>query len=387
MILENIYIPGNGVCDLTIKEGDIYSILESITAPPPLHASNNLQMDGCIAFPGLINSHDHLEFNVFPRLGHTQYADYIEWGNDIHVQDKKVIESVLKIPTSLRAAWGMYKNLFNGVTTVIQHGTKLHLQNPVIHIHEDHSSLHSVHLDKTWKRKLLNPAKNKKTFVIHIGEGTSQRAKKEIDTFIHWNILRKKIIGIHGVAMSPSEAVHFKALVWCPDSNFFLLGKTAAIDQLKNKTNILFGTDSTVSANWNIWEQLRQARHTALLTNEELINAISTNPSKAWNLQQSGKLAKGYKADLIIAKNSQNIEWYDTFFSLNPETILMVIVHGKIRLFDDSFKQELDKKGFDFSKFCPLYINGTLKHVVGNVTDLIKKMKQYYPGIILPVCI
>jgi len=54
----------------------------------------SFNFSNAIAFPGLINSHDHLEFNLFPKLGNRIYNDYIEWGNDINAQNKKQIESV-----------------------------------------------------------------------------------------------------------------------------------------------------------------------------------------------------------------------------------------------------------------------------------------------------
>ena len=32
-----------------------------------------------LAFPGLINSHDHLDFNCFSVLGERKYCSYMEW--------------------------------------------------------------------------------------------------------------------------------------------------------------------------------------------------------------------------------------------------------------------------------------------------------------------
>jgi cytosine/adenosine deaminase-related metal-dependent hydrolase len=96
--------------------------------------------------------------------------------------------------------------------------------------------------------------------MIHTGEGKDELAYKEIDELIHWNLLGKKLIGIHGVVMSEDQAKEFEALVWCPGSNYFLLNQTAQIDRLKKHTTILFGTDSTLTGNWNIWDHIRLAR-------------------------------------------------------------------------------------------------------------------------------
>ena len=48
--------------------------------------------------------------------------------------------------------------------------------------------------------------------------------------------------------MDEQQATAFEALVWCPASNYFLLNTTAAVDKLKTKTSILFGTDSTLTS-------------------------------------------------------------------------------------------------------------------------------------------
>src|ERR1700733_3864154 len=92
----------------------------------------NLHFTDAIAFPGLINSHDHLDFNCFSPLGNKTYANYTEWGNHIHAAYKENIVAVLKIPQQLRTVWGMYKNLLAGITTVINHGDVLPIENPLI---------------------------------------------------------------------------------------------------------------------------------------------------------------------------------------------------------------------------------------------------------------
>src|SRR6185312_14526801 len=116
--------------------------------------------------------------------------------------------------------------------------------------------------------KLNNFFTNRRPFAIHIGEGTDKASHDEINELIRWNLFKRKIIGVHGVAMDEDQAAAFEALVWCPASNYFLLNDTASIDELKIKTTILFGTDSTLTSSWNLWEHLRIARDTLLLTDE-----------------------------------------------------------------------------------------------------------------------
>src|SRR5690349_15535136 len=188
-----------------------------------------LNFSNALAFPGLVNSHDHLDFNLFPQLGNKIYNNYTEWGGEIHQQYKNEIAEVLKVPKTIRTQWGIYKNLLAGVTTVVNHGEKLEIPEPLITVIQDTNSLHSVKFEKYWRLKLISPLRREEIINIHLGEGTNEDARREIDEYIKWNLFKRKTVAIHGVAMTPDHAKHFEALVWCPESNFFLLGKTAQI--------------------------------------------------------------------------------------------------------------------------------------------------------------
>src|SRR6478736_963133 len=117
MLLSNVHTMGDDIRkDIRILNDKIQCISEhrSLDVDEP-----SINFQGALVFPGLINSHDHLDFNCFPALGHRVYSNYREWGNDIQLRDKPVIEQVLNIPEILRTQWGIYKNLINGVTTVV----------------------------------------------------------------------------------------------------------------------------------------------------------------------------------------------------------------------------------------------------------------------------
>src|ERR1700690_697652 len=123
MILNNLFsITREQLVDIIITEGKINSVSKHEDSLVDNLGSQTIKFHDAIIFPGLINSHDHLDFNLFPQLGNRIYNNYIEWGEDIHLQNKKAIDSILKIPQELRIQWGIYKNLLNGITTVVNHG-------------------------------------------------------------------------------------------------------------------------------------------------------------------------------------------------------------------------------------------------------------------------
>ena len=75
MILHRVKMADTGqLMNLRISDGKI----DKITPTAITDTSNVLQLhfDGAIIFPGLINSHDHLDFNLFPQLGNRAYKNY-----------------------------------------------------------------------------------------------------------------------------------------------------------------------------------------------------------------------------------------------------------------------------------------------------------------------
>jgi cytosine/adenosine deaminase-related metal-dependent hydrolase len=344
-----------------------------------------LDLNGALAFPGLINSHDHLDFNLFPPLANRIYNNYTEWGPDIQTNNRTSIDPILAIPQPLRTQWGIYKNLLNGFTTVVNHGDRLDTGAssdagaPLITVFQDCYCLHSVGFEPNWRWKLNHPARTGQPFAIHVGEGTDPDASREIDELIRWNLFRRPIIGIHGVAMNEQQATAFHALVWCPASNFFLLNKTAPIDHLYDKVQILFGTDSTLTSGWNAWDQIRMARSLHLIPDTHLLAALTTNPAAAWGLNDRGSLAPGKIADLVIARPNPGQTGMDAFFTLDPRDLLLVLHEGNIRLFDPSLLEAITAHGLTTEDFQPIKPNG--KYIAGDLPGLVKEIRRYCPEV------
>jgi cytosine/adenosine deaminase-related metal-dependent hydrolase len=239
-----------------------------------------------------------------------------------------------------------------------------------------------VQFEKRWQMKLNNPVKLKLPVVVHVGEGDDWAAYREIDRLTNWSLLRKKLIGVHAVAMSEEQAKKFEAVVWCPQSNYFLLNKTSRIDLLKNHTQILFGTDSTLTSRWNIWEHLAQARETRLLSDSALYHTLNQNAANTWKLN-TGEISAGKDADIVIAKMKHEKSAFNSFFDICPADLLMVIHNGNIRLFDELLLPQL--KAINLNNYSKAYLNGIGKYVQGDLPGLMDKIREYQPNINFPV--
>ncbi len=376
MLLSNVNIIGKEGPHYIRVEDEIIQTISNIETNHEIFPGEiRIDFENVIAFPGLINSHDHLDFNLFAKTGNRIYNNYTEWGEDIHSQNRDAINAVLKIPEHVRIQSGVYKNLLNGFTTVVNHGKKININSNLINVIQDIHNLHSVQFQKYWRWKLNRPFRNDKPFVIHIGEGTDELSHQEINSLIRWNLFKRKIIGVHGVAMDMKQAKYFEALVWCPDSNYFLFERTAAVDKLKTKTSILFGTDSTLTSDWNMWNQIRLARNTQMVSDEELFEMLTVKPSAVWDLKGTGRIEKDYKADIVIAKKNNNDVNLEAFFSLNPADILLVILNGEIKLIDKTLISSSANKDINTDNFSELFIGDSSKYVEGSIEEL----KTYAP--------
>ncbi len=384
MLINNVHITGNekGASQIEVEGSIIKNVYLGQNTFIERAGEIKLDFTNAIAFPGLINSHDHLEFNLFPKLRNRFYTDYVEWGNDIHDRYKDQIERIKKIPYELKFKWGLYKNLLCGITAVVHHGNGavFHFRD-LPDVYKSYNYLHSIRLEKKWKLK-LNIIFNSLPFVIHIGEGTNNESYLETDELIKWNIFRKKLIGIHAISLNEKQSMNFKAVIWCPDSNLFLYNKTADIQTLKKQTKILFGTDSTLTSDWNLWDHLRAARKLNHLNDDELYKSLTETASEIWQLSSAGELSANKLADIVVAKEKSGDLW-ENFYSINPEDILLITKNGKIIFMDEELQNKqpvINEKKFDL-----VNINSAGKYITKGINDLMLSIKKYIPEYNFPV--
>jgi cytosine/adenosine deaminase-related metal-dependent hydrolase len=378
MLLRNLYLPGNpDAVDLRIRSG----IIEKLTPAGAIcrdAAVTELDLRDAWLLPGLINSHDHLDFNLFPQMGLPPYNSYREWGMHIHAQYADSIRRIRAIPLPLRIQWGLYKNMLQGFTTVVNHGRHLSIQDPFISVLQP-SQLHSVGFEKRWRWKLNYAGQFRDTMVIHAGEGTDQSSYAEINQLIRWNIIRRPMVLVHGVAMQAEQARHCKALVCCPASNFFMLHATADIAELKQYLPVLFGTDSTLSAPWNHWSHLHMALETGMFSEEELLHACTSSAAAVWRISSYG-IQTGMPADCIAIKRKPDL-------SLMRSRLLdieLVMHRGNLLLLDESLLTDALQYRLAGSSYSRILLDGACKWVKGDLPWLMEQIHTACPGIQFP---
>lgn len=378
MILRNSLRYDNGKKEtFFIKDG---KISRSSAGETPAAPGNETVLDcsGLTVFPGFINSHEHLDFNLYPQLGKGPYPNYTAWGLDIQQQHKDTITAIKNIPEDLRVQWGLYKNLLNGFTTVVNHGKKLNLACPFLDVPENMTVLHSAAFEKYWKIKLNNPLQLRQKVCMHIGEGTDALAAAEPAQINRFNFFRRPVIAVHGVKLNAATARHFKALVWCPASNYFLFTETADIGSLSGSVPLLFGTDSTLTSSWNAWEHFRLAQKQPV-TETQLVSMLTETPAKIWNTIATGRLEENTSADLLLLDRQSK-----PFTACNPEQIMLILKRGKPVLVDKEWYAGQNMPALNYTEYDEVAIAGRKKYVPAGLIALCEKIKVFYPEAVFP---
>jgi cytosine/adenosine deaminase-related metal-dependent hydrolase/ubiquinone/menaquinone biosynthesis C-methylase UbiE len=310
------------------------SITPHITTP----SASTINLEGHLVLPGLINAHDHLEFGLFPNLGHGPYSNASQWAAEIHRVDAALIDRHRSIPRDVRLYWGAIRNLICGVTTVCHH-------NPLTHELLDSDFPVRVIRQFGWSHSLALDAKlvesfhatdPRHPFIVHAAEGTDNNSASEVFTLDNLQVLDSRTILVHGLALT-LQAVDLlnkrdAAVVLCPSSNQFLFHSIPSHETVAALHNILIGSDSPLTAAGDLLDELSIAHKSLGLSAEEIYAMVATRAADILRLQSGeGRLVHGSMADLIAVKDKL-LDPAATLVQLHFSDIELVILGGRIQL-------------------------------------------------------
>ena len=326
----------------------------------PARGKDALDLSGHILLPGLINAHDHLEFNLFPRLGRGPYPNATAWARDVYRPDEPPVRDHRRIPKAVRLYWGGLKNLVSGVTTVCHHNpyqpAVFNARFPVRVVRElgwAHSIQYSPDLCARYRRTAgFQP------FVIHAAEGTDASAREEIFTLDRLGVLGSRTVLVHGVGLDRSGWRLIKkraaSLIACPASNLFTLGRTLPQSAFRMGVPIALGSDSAVTASGDLLDELRLARRLWRLSASHLYRMVTDIPASILRLGDGqGALQEGGVADLIAVRTGAATP---AEALLAVRAIELVVISGRVRLVSQRLASRLPREMV--SGLQPLLIEG-----------------------------
>ena len=300
-----------------------------------MHSSSPvIDLSGYLLLPGLINAHDHLEFNLFPRLGEGPYRNCQEWADAIYRPAESPVREHCAVPKRARLWWGGLKNLFAGVTSVCHHNpydADVFSDFPV-RVVRRYGWAHSIARGGDIRAAYQSTPADA-PFIIHLAEGTDEGSESEIFELDRLGGLGPNTVIVHGVGLSERGQRLLRkrgaALVWCPSSNLFTLGKTIAAETLLACQRAALGTDSALSGAGDLLDELRIARGLGVPV-ARLYEMVTTGAFDVLRLR-AGEGTIGRNCDLVVVRD-RGATPAETLCALPCEDIEAVLVGGRPRL-------------------------------------------------------
>jgi cytosine/adenosine deaminase-related metal-dependent hydrolase len=325
--------------DLEIRRGRVQS-WGSFTGNGP-----ELDLGGHLILPGLINCHDHLEFNLFPRLGRGPYPNATAWAEDIYHPDRSPVNDHLAVPKAARLAWGGLKNLLSGVTTVAHHNpydAEVFDRGFPVRVVKRFGWAHSLRFS-TDLAKSFRATPKRWPFLIHAAEGTDSDAAAEILELERAGVLSARTVLIHGVGIDCDSLEillrHRASLVWCPSSNLFTLSQTVRPEVLRSAVPICLGTDSALTCQGDLACEFNVARAAGCLTAMDIYPMVTTQAARVLRLYRGeGEIREHAIADLVAVRDTGQ----NPAEALQDFVPALVILEGRIQLVSQDLAARID---------------------------------------------
>jgi cytosine/adenosine deaminase-related metal-dependent hydrolase len=324
-MVQPLHIRGAAIWDgqSTVRR-DLFTS-ERVVAEPPKNAQM-VDLDGYTIFPGLINAHDHLELNHYPRSKFRgRYDNAYQWGEDMNARlDTEPYKSLRAYPLADRLLIGGLKNLLCGATTVAHHNPphkELFRKDFPVRVLRKYGWTHSLHFstDEEVVRSYQSTPKDVPWF-IHLAEGTDDIAAGEYKRLKALGCVRENTVIVHGVGISledvysaheifgVSHATGGIRVVWCPSTNYFLLNQTLLERVIAITGRVALGSDSRLTADGDLLDEINVGRQAHIHEFDIwIISLVLENGALLLRQQDIGHLRAQAQTDwILIRTNSGN---------------------------------------------------------------------------------
>lgn len=263
--------------------GDLHfteRILESST-----RTALTIDLTGYTITPTLVNAHDHLELNHFPRTKfRDNYGNAHQWGEDVSSRlDDAPYKDLRAYSLKDRCFIGGLKNLLSGATIVIHHNPPhklLFKKSFPVRVFKNYGWTHSLHFstDAEIQASYQQTPKDH-LWCIHLAEGIDATASSEYQRLKTLGCINANTLLIHGVGLTESDVADcapiIKGLVICPTTNRYLLDALPDIASwLDHGGRLFIGSDSRLTADGDLVDEIAYLTQSGYFgdTNDTLLN-------------------------------------------------------------------------------------------------------------------
>jgi cytosine/adenosine deaminase-related metal-dependent hydrolase len=362
----------NGV--LYIEGGRIVAITERSAPKPEGFAKTKIVDTEGTIFPGLIELHNHLPYNVLP-LWHVpkKYTSRSQWGASPEYSKRITTPMSILGRSSYVPSVARYvecKTLLSGVTTTqgielfSNAGARRFYKGVVRNVEQTddtelpEATTRIADIDARDAKRFLERLEQGKKLILHLSEGIGSKAREHFSA-LHlsgrtWAI-NENLVGIHCAGLQARDfhtfAAHGGSMVWSPFSNLLLYGETADVKAAKQEgVPIALGPDWSPTGSKNILGELKVARVVSrqagnVFSDVELVEMVTTNAAQILGWQsQLGSLEVGKRADVMVI-DAKHSDPYVSLLRSNERDVRLVMINGVARAGVPSLVRALAGKG------------------------------------------
>lgn len=313
---------------------------------------------GGTIYPGLIDLHNHLPYNMVPL-----------WQVDRQFQHRLQWQGAKEYYPAVRAPFGLLnehktdagyvpaivrfvecKGLFGGVTT--GHGMALTnktayeglIRNIEWPLAPELQTVRSNTADFSAEKlaEMLEWTKQERPYIYHLSEGVGDYGEKVFRQLEQAPLgLNPHLACIHcvGIPADGWDAMKVVAgIVWSPTSNLLLYGQTCRVDEARKRNiPVAIGADWAPSGCKNLLGELKVARAASqhmggVLSDADLVAGVTCVPARMikWD-RFLGSLEAGKWADLLVLEGTGG-DHYGRLLEARETSIRAVVIGGRVRL-------------------------------------------------------
>ncbi len=344
-----------------LRAGEIGAVAPTDAPPPPGFEQAPVIATGGTIFPGLIELHNHLTYDVLPLWNVPQrFPNRDKWSaGAMQATYRKNISgpmTVLGRTPGLIEAVVRYveaKCLLGGVTTsqgialFSNQGAQAFFHGVVRNV--ESSTIPGMppaltrigDVEATDVAAFLHRLESSTCLLLHLSEGTDVAAHEHFEA-LHiaddeWAIT-PALAGIHSVALEGADfdvvAERGGSMVWSPFSNLLLYGDTAKIGLARSAgVTIGLGSDWSPSGSKNLLGELKVARlfdagRDVFAHDRDLVATATRDAARVlhWDTK-AGSLEPGKRADLLVLTGRAG-DAYERLLGARETSIRMVAIDG-----------------------------------------------------------
>jgi cytosine/adenosine deaminase-related metal-dependent hydrolase len=280
---------------------------------------------GDVVSPGLINGHDHLQYNHLPRFQHPSlFVNHDDWTGDSGYRAfSKAFVGSSGAETCDSMKYSEVRMLMAGTTSVDGTVSNRCIDGMVRDLDTPYNGLgldadYVTFIDSANFAKIRGDLASGTPAAIHVDEGLDLATRDpQFKELVSEGLVSSHTAVIHATALSTDEfrmlAQGGASILWSPRSNIDLYGLTTNVVAAKNAgVPISIGTDWTPSGSLNLLDEVRCADflntsyYDRAFTDRDLFDAVTLTPARALGVdQQIGSLAVGLKGDVTLFRGDR----------------------------------------------------------------------------------